>query len=65
MSREISRATKMDKVIVLRATQDDKSALKLAAMKQGLDCSGFIRKLLIEHKVLDPMGKDDSKELLN
>ncbi len=58
MARTISRATKMDKVIVLRATEADRAAVKLAAQRQGLDCSGLIRKLLIENKILTPTGSE-------
>ena len=37
MARTISRATKMDKTIVLRATEDDRIAVKLAAQRQGAE----------------------------
>ena len=56
MSRTNSRSEKMDKTIIMRATAADKAALKLAAYNKGLDCSGFLRKLLIENKVIHPNG---------
>ena len=56
MARTNSRATKMDKVIVFRATESDRAAVKLAAMQRGLDCSGLIRALLIREKILTPTG---------
>ena len=45
----------MTKVIVFRAHEEDIANIKLAAMNQGKDVSGFIRELLIKEKVLMPV----------
>ena len=56
MARTISRSEKMDKVIVLRATESDRAAVKLAAQQRGMDCSGLIRQLLIKEKIISASG---------
>ena len=56
MARTISRAEKMDKTIVFRATQDDRAAIKLAAQQRGIDISQLIRGLLIRERILTPTG---------
>ena len=56
MSRQIARSSKMEKRIQLRVTEADIAALKLESMKRGLDMSGLIRSVLIQQKILDPLG---------
>jgi uncharacterized protein (DUF1778 family) len=45
----------MDSSILIRATQEDKANLKLAAQSSGKDVSAFIRDLLIREKVITPL----------
>ena len=55
MGRTISRKSKMDQRIVLRATVEDVANLKIAAQEQGKDPSAFLRDILIREKVIKPM----------
>lgn len=55
MARTNSRSTKMNKVIVFRAHEEDIANLKLAAMSKGKDVSGFIREILVRERVLNPI----------
>ena len=56
MPRTISRSERMDESIVLRATRDDKSRIKLEAQKRGMDVSTFIRMVLIKENIINPLG---------
>lgn len=56
MPRTISRSERMDESIVLRATRDDKTRIKLEAQKRGMDVSTFIRMVLIRENLINPLG---------
>ena len=56
VARTISRSTPMDHKFQLRCKEADKAAIKIAAQAQGLDCSTFIRWILIKERVLTPDG---------
>lgn len=56
MPRKICRSEKMTEMVRFRATMNDVSELKLAAMEKGLDVSTFIRQLLIQAKAITPTG---------
>lgn len=55
MPRTISRSERMTESIVMRCTQADKAKLKLAAQEKGLDMTTFLRQLLIQNHVIDPI----------
>ena len=50
------RGEKQDEVIMFRCAPTDKANIKLAANKQGLNVSGFIKSLLIEARIIEPMN---------
>lgn len=56
MSRTITRAAHMNASATIRLTQRDKAELKIAAQKEGIDVSAFIRKVLINSNILTPLG---------
>ena len=56
MTRTITRGQRMTGLIAVRATEDDRASLKLAAQNQGLDVSAFVRQLLIKEKIIKPLG---------
>jgi predicted DNA binding CopG/RHH family protein len=53
MSRTITRKTKMLERITLRATPEDITNIKLAAQKKGIDCSAFVRGVLIKEGIIE------------
>ena len=53
--RTITRASKMNQVLSLRCTIEDRAKLKLAAQRQGIDMSALVRQLLIKEGILDPL----------
>ena len=53
MARTITRKTKMEERVVFRATQEDIANIKVAAMRSGMDSSGYIRQLLINKGVIN------------
>jgi hypothetical protein len=40
----------------IRLTTKDKCELKLAAQREGLDMSGYLRKVLIQNNIISPLG---------
>ena len=48
----------MDQRIVIRGHLEDIAKIKLCAMNQGMDMSGFIRQLLIKEKIIDVTWTD-------
>ena len=54
----------MNESIIIRATQQDKVELKLAAAQQGTTVSTLIRRLLIEQKIISPITYHSNEELL-
>ena len=57
MTRTTTRRDRMTASLTIRATQGDISRIKLAAQELGIDASSYIRKLLIENKVIMPTGE--------
>ena len=53
MARYNTRSAKMTEKIVIRGHLEDVAKIKLCAMNQGMDMSGFIRQLLIKERVID------------
>lgn len=53
MARYNTRSHKMDQRIVIRGHVEDVAKIKLSAMKQGMDMSGFIRQILIKERIID------------
>ena len=53
MARYNTRSHKMNERIVIRGHLEDIAKIKLCAMNQGMDMSGFIRQLLIKEKIID------------
>ncbi len=53
MARYNTRSAKMTEKIVIRGHHEDMARIKLCAMNQGMDMSGFIRQLLIKEKIID------------
>lgn len=45
----------MTSQIYLRCTETDKTMLKLAAQKEGLDVSALLRRLLIKENLINPL----------
>lgn len=60
MARTISRGTRMNERIYFRATPEDITNLKLAAQRQGVDVSAFIRNILIKERVFSPLGTGET-----
>ena len=54
MARTNSRSAKMSSSIKFRAHETDVANLKLAAQRQGLDVSTFLRQILIRERILSP-----------
>ena len=52
----------MDSSILIRATQEDKVNLKLAAQSAGKDVSAFIRDILIREKVITPLWANQAND---
>ena len=52
----------MDSSILIRATQEDKVNLKLAAQSAGKDVSAFIRDILIREKVITPLWTNQAND---
>ena len=46
----------MDGTLAIRVTDVDRANIKAAAMLEGTDMSHLVRKLLIEHKIIEPSG---------
>ena len=55
MSRTIARKARMDKTVVLRCHEEDAANIKLAAMNEGIDCSAFLRRLLVKSGVINSL----------
>lgn len=55
MPRNIARSERMDDKIVVRCHSKDKAELTVAAQQMGMDCSAFVRYILIKEKVLSPV----------
>ena len=55
MPRTITRNSRMDKSITFRATPEDVVNLKKAAQEVGMDNSGFIRSMLIQKNINNPI----------
>ena len=47
---------------MVRCTPDDKLALKLEAQKRGMDVSQLIRTILIQEKILNPVGVENRSD---
>ena len=56
MPRTVARGSAMTQTMAIRVTENDKAEIKLAALKQGLDISQFMRQLLIREKIISPTG---------
>ena len=50
-----TRGPKMDQSFVMRVSNEDKAALKLAAVERGMSVSALIRDVLISQKILPPV----------
>ena len=56
MPRTISRSERMNNRVTFRATESDVASMKLAAQKKGVDISTMIRMILIQEKIISPLG---------
>jgi hypothetical protein len=56
MARTPTRSSKMDGTLAIRVTDVDRANIKAAAMLEGTDMSHLVRRLLIEHKIIEPSG---------
>ncbi len=55
MARTITRKTKMQERITLRATPEDVANIKVAAQREGMDSSGLVRRILIKQGIIEPI----------
>lgn len=55
MPRTITRNSKMDRTITFRATTEDVVNLKKAAQEVGMDNSCFIRNMLFQKNIINPI----------
>jgi hypothetical protein len=56
MARTPTRSTKMDGTLAIRVTETDRANIRAAATREGTDMSHLVRRLLIEHKIIEPSG---------
>ena len=57
MPRTKMRNNRMTSALSIRTTEGDLARIRLHAQELGIDASAFIRKLLIENKVIMPTGE--------
>lgn len=54
MANQVSRGIRMDKSLIIRCTEQDKSELRMEANKRGMTVCSMVRQLLIAEKILSP-----------
>ena len=55
MARHYARSSPMNEFIKLRATAKDKAEVALKAQELGMDSSAYIRYILIQQKIIQPL----------
>jgi hypothetical protein len=50
----------MDGTLAIRVTETDRANIRAAATREGTDMSHLVRRLLIEHKIIEPSGIEET-----